>query len=124
MELVAPFNTTAYVAEDPTDSSCVAMPTEEKTSTTGPEGRDKVKVPSAFEVVPVEVPLITIEALGTGLPCSSVTVPETVRVCAHASPNSNSMAVTSDRIFLIVISFKYLIQELMKLINSCVHMDR
>jgi hypothetical protein len=83
----------------------VAIPTEENTSTVGVEGTESEKVPSPFEVVPVLVPLITIEVLGTGLPCSSVTVPVTVRFWADAEPYSNSNAVTSVRIFLIVFNF-------------------
>ena len=59
-------------------------------------GAVRLKVPSAFVVVPDDVPLIVIEALGTGFPFSSVILPVIV-FCAITVPIKNRNAVNNKR---------------------------
>ena len=77
-----------------------AKPTAEITKAFDPEGTLKLKLPLALVVVPVRVPLTITEALATGAPEASETLPETVRFCAVSCPARSNTLHNKSKIFL------------------------
>jgi len=63
-------------------TDCLWYPTAETVNESADWGTDKLNVPEADVVVPMfGIPFTTTEPI-TGVPCSSVTVPEIILFCA------------------------------------------
>jgi len=79
--------------------------TEETTSALVLAGYDNRKFPFMSLVVPVEEPLIKMEALGMGRPESSVIFPEIVRDCASRFALNSSNPPSRMSSFLMCLKF-------------------
>ena len=91
---------------EPIDTSCVAKPIPETTNVLAVLGMDNENLPFASDVVPVVVPFTITEPLATGLPLSSLKVPEIVRFWAEATstkPNATNKVI----IIFLICSFDF-----------------
>src|SRR5262245_55324944 len=82
--------------------SWATIPTAEMTRVFALAGTDNVKVPSVLVVVPMLLDFTITEALTTGSPLSSETLPETVLDCAKTDRLANKYPASKSKTFLIV----------------------
>src|SRR5690554_5727795 len=74
----------------PTTTSCVLIPTKEKTNVASSGMLVRVYFPSMSVMVPDVVPFTTTVTPGSGCPLLSVTFPDTVRCCCCSSAVSST----------------------------------
>jgi hypothetical protein len=81
------------------------------TSLVAPEGTVMLNTPSLLVDVPEEEPFTITDALETGFPSASDTLPVMVRVWASSCPQRSSILPSRSTSFLILVSFGFYVKR-------------